>query len=224
MHSLQSGAPGATVLDDLVTHHRVWSDALAREADRTIRGPSVWKAASDALDLAVAQYAAQKGLLAADGLRTAIAAFPAIRLAMTARLDEAVDGHDGSMDSDDGSYWTHELKVLDRLEGHIRELAGPPRAMEGRLHDWRAGEGEPDAADTVPPVAFTISTTSSMITVETTDGRIVAIEMEDGVLKARAYNETFDEPVSIVLPAAGILSVDDGDYRLGRANDPAPEI
>ncbi len=77
-----------------------------------------------------------------------------------------------------------------------------------RLADWQAGAGK-------DPVDITVTLRGNQILIDTTDGRSIAIEAEDGDLRVHGYNEIKEEPCSLRIGPDREIEVEASDYAAG---------
>lgn len=115
-------ASQADIISDIVSHKKAWTDVLMKEHGSQSAPVSAWSRMAQDLEACATNVAAQPsgGIFDATVLYTSW--IPDLREAMLARQHFAEADHDGSADCDDGSYWGHEINVLDRVANLSREL------------------------------------------------------------------------------------------------------
>lgn len=112
----------ANSLSDIFSHQWAWSEVLMGvHRAQGERDSAALQASRQLTACANAVEDLSSGEAPSASLMTA-GFIPEIRSALTAKLEAAEADHDGSADCDDGSYWRHELRVLDRVEAVVTAL------------------------------------------------------------------------------------------------------
>lgn len=104
-------------LRDAITHRRAWLDGLNAYAKTHPHRAADIEAASGVLNGAPADPSEADVASAAAGVEHAL---PVIRDALEAQIAQAEREWDGE-DSNDGGYWKHELRALNRLASEINK-------------------------------------------------------------------------------------------------------
>lgn len=117
------------ILRDAITHRRAWLDGLHAFAKTHPHRAADIEAASGALNSAPSGPSEADAVSAAAGVEHAL---PVIRDALEAQIAQAEREWDGE-DSNDGGYWKHELRALNRLDAEIKHNPEPDQAPEPAL-------------------------------------------------------------------------------------------
>jgi hypothetical protein len=116
--------------------------------------------------------------------------------------------------------------LLDAIMSAAERIAGYRDArlktgIEITIEDWQGVEREDKT--TADNIRLTIRSEESRLLVTASDGRKLDLELQDGVLRALAYEagEGKDSPVITALPPRGEIMIDREDYD--RETRPAPD-